>query len=94
MTHGLASERSNFNLMMDLNRCMILTTALPAKRFNMDSYFTTLVYSLCEIVPQLFEERIRLNMQNTEKFVRQRQDSGLSGAEEKRVLVGAILNQV
>lgn len=47
MTHGLASERSNFNLMMDLNRCMILTTALPAKRFNMDSYFTTLVYDLC-----------------------------------------------
>lgn len=33
-------------------------------------------------------------MQNTEKFVRQRQDSGLSAAEEKRVLVGAVLNQI
>lgn len=81
--------------MIDINRCLLLTTQPPMNRLKNTSHFSTMLKDLCEIVPAPYEDLLSMKCyKHIEVFCRGKQDSGISLEAERKSLVYALLSQV
>jgi hypothetical protein len=67
--------------MIDVNRCLILTTQGPMQKLRNDSKFELMLTDVCQIIPAQFEDRVTngiKKIKELEIFVRNHSDSSVS----------------
>jgi hypothetical protein len=61
LNYGISdTPRNAFQLMIDINRCLLLTTLPSMNRLIISGHFSTLLSELCEIVPTQPDNRLSL----------------------------------
>jgi hypothetical protein len=59
LNYGISdTPRNAFQLMIDVNRCLLLTTQPPIARLKSAKPFSQMLLNLVEITPAPFEDRL------------------------------------